>query len=72
MKTAKQMRKVQEEATRKWIEHEITFQARGKMNNFTCSAQECPEWLREELIKKGYTVTDTGLDGTQFGINIKW
>ena len=71
MKTAKQMRKIQEEATRTWVEHEITFQAKGMNDYFICPIEACPDWLQEELIKKGYTVAHVD-DGIKSDVKIKW
>ena len=72
MKTAKQMKKIQEEATRTWMEHELTFCAKGKYNYFICSSEDCPDWLQEELAERGYTVTNINANGTRCNVRIEW
>lgn len=66
MKTAKEIRKIQENSVRDSLENKLIHMAKNSYTSYTCSSADCPDWLQEELSKKGFIVTNNN------GINIQW
>ena len=65
MKTAKEIRKIQENSLRDSLENKLIQMAKNSYTSYTCSSTDCPKWLQEELSKKGFIVTNNN------GINIQ-
>ena len=71
MKSAKEIRSIQEDAMRKNMENKLVHMAENCYVSYTCRSTECPPWLQEELINKGFNVKAS--DGKEeFGIKITW
>lgn len=72
MKSAKEIKKIQEDAIRDSLENKFIKLANSGYNTCVCSRVECPDWLQKELIKKGFEVFDKEGDPNFLGISIKW
>ena len=70
MKSAKEIKKIQEDAIRSGIEHQLISMAKNRCTSYCCSSSDCPKWLQEELIKKGFKVEYNEED--YVGVIIKW
>ena len=70
MKSAKEIKKIQEDAIRSGIEHQLISMAKNRYTSYCCSSSDCPKWLQEELIKKGFKVEYNEED--YVGVIIKW
>lgn len=66
MKTAKEIRKIQENSVRDALENRLIHMAKNSYTSYTCSSVDCPHWLQKELSRKGFIVTNDN------GIKIQW
>ena len=67
MKTAKEIRKIQENSIRDVLENNLVYMAKNRYASYTCYSVDCPKWLQEELSKKGFAVINDN-----DGITIRW
>ena len=71
MKSAEEIRKIQEDAIRSEIEHQLVNMAKNRYTtSYCCSSSDCPKWLQEELIEKGFKVEYNEKDYA--GVIINW
>lgn len=70
MKSAKEIRKIQEDAIRSGIEYQLVNMAKSRCASYRCSSSDCPKWLQEELIRKGFKVEYNEKD--YVGVIINW
>lgn len=56
MKTAKEIKKIQKNAIREEMENKLVHMAKNRYTEYCCPTVDCPEWLQEELIRKGFKI----------------
>lgn len=70
MKTAREMKIIQKKAIRDDLECRLIHMAKNKYTSYCCSSSDCPGWLQEELIRKGFKVENN--NDNYEGITIYW
>ena len=71
MKSAKEIKKIQEDAIRNDLECKLVHMAENRYTSYCCSSTDCPGWLQEELTKKGFILLKND-DKEYNGITIYW
>lgn len=71
MKSAKEIKKIQEDAIRDGMEQKLIHMAKNRYTSYACPQSDCPVWLRKELIRKGFKVDKDNRNGFD-GIVIEW
>lgn len=69
MKTAKEIRKIQKNAVQEQLEYKLVHMAKNGYTSYCCTSMDCPEWLQEKLVNKGFKVEN---NINSYGITIYW